>query len=507
MTQPGNPWILDLSPPGIPMQKSGSLFIGVSFRYPPLGVNGFGTNGREETMRNIKPTLMPLNLPIALPIQAMHIDSVRHINTHTTNANVELASIQHSHVCVWFILVFRWLVDATLYNPDQWADLFAQAGAQYVVLTSKHHEGYTLWDSREAVPATWNWNVMDVGPRRDLFGMLATAVRTVTSPHTAQTLKFGAYHSLFEWFHPAYLRDKSNNFSTSQFVDSKTLPELYDLVEKYQIEVVWSDGDWEAPADYWKSTEFLAWLATNSTVKDTVVWNDRWGKETRCQHGSFWNCNDRFQPNTIMDHYFEACMTLDKQSWGVNRKSTATDYLSVKELLLTLVQTISRNGNLLINVGPSADGTINPIMVDRLLDMGKWLSINGEAVYNTRSWANCTEPEGSSLYYTRSPDTSISTLYVFVTEWNPLITLRCISEAKIVRMLGIPSEGPHPVIMSDYDDDGAVTIRLPTLTPDIIPCQHVWVLAIEGYQQTNTSQSSSSKTPPTSRFRTVDESS
>ncbi len=97
---------------------------------------------------------------------------------------------------------------------------------------------------------------------------------------------------------------------------------------------------------------------------------------------------DQDQPNATMDHYFEACMTLDKYSWGANRKSSAKDYLTMKELLLTLVQTISRNGNLLINVGPNADGTINPLMVDRLLGMGEWLSVNGEAVYSTRSWSD-----------------------------------------------------------------------------------------------------------------------
>ena len=128
------------------------------------------------------------------------------------------------------------------------------------------------------------------------------------------------------------------------------MPELYELVEKYQVEVIWSDGDWEASPEYWKSKEFLAWLATNSSVKDTVVWNDRWGKGTSCKHGSYVNCRDRYLPNATSHRYFEAAMTLDKDSWGANRRSSAVDYLTTKELLVTLVKTISRNGNLLINV-------------------------------------------------------------------------------------------------------------------------------------------------------------
>jgi len=84
---------------------------------------------------------------------------------------------------------------AEFYNATQWAELFANAGAQYVVLTSKHHEGFCMWNST-SIPTTWNWNVMDVGPKRDVLGELAHAVKDSTSPHTNRTLKFGIYHSL-----------------------------------------------------------------------------------------------------------------------------------------------------------------------------------------------------------------------------------------------------------------------------------------------------------------------
>lgn len=338
-----------------------------------------------------------------------------------------------------------------------------------------------MWNSKD-VPATWNWNVMDTGPRRDVFGDLAKAVRQVTSPQTSEVLKFGAYHSLFEWFHPAFLEDQANNFTTSTFVDMKTMPELYDLIEKYQVEVIWSDGDWNAPDTYWKSKEFLAWLATNSSVKDTVVWNDRWGKGTSCHHGSFWNCRDRYQPNETMGHYFESCMTLDKHSWGANRKSASIDYLTLHEILKTLIQTISHNGNLLLNVGPSADGTINPLMQDRLLEMGKWLTVNGEAVYNTRSWSKeCTEPgKDPTIYYTQSVNGN--ELYVFVLKWEPVVHLTCVHSASaVVRMLGVPTNSslPQPKIVET--DGSGISIEMPLLTPDMVPCQHAWVLVLQGY--------------------------
>jgi alpha-L-fucosidase len=84
---------------------------------------------------------------------------------------------------------------ADLYNATEWSDIFADSGAQYVVLTSKHHEGYCMWNSTK-IPATWNWNVMDVGPHRDVLGELASAVKAARSPHTSKNLKFGVYHSM-----------------------------------------------------------------------------------------------------------------------------------------------------------------------------------------------------------------------------------------------------------------------------------------------------------------------
>lgn len=98
---------------------------------------------------------------------------------------------------------------AEFFDPQQWASLFNASGAKYVVLTSKHHEGYTLWPSANS----WNWNAYDVGPHRDLVGDLADAIRKNTS------LRFGLYHSLYEWFNPLYLSDKNQSFHKQDFVN------------------------------------------------------------------------------------------------------------------------------------------------------------------------------------------------------------------------------------------------------------------------------------------------
>lgn len=240
-------------------------------------------------------------------------------------------------------------------------------------MTSKHHEGYTLWPSR----FSFSWNAEDVGPHRDVLGDLAAAIRNQTD------IKFGLYHSLYEWFNPLWLSDTNSNHTTDEFVRFKTLPELYELVNKYEPEVVWSDGEWEAPDTYWKSKEFIAWLYNESPVKDTVVTNDRWGHDTLCKHGGYYTCADRYNPGVLQPHKWENCLTLDKESWGYRRNTQIEDYLTPSELMTTIVETVSCGGNVLVNVGPTREGIIPAIQEERLLQMGEWLDINGDAIYNS----------------------------------------------------------------------------------------------------------------------------
>ncbi|KAK5618599.1 Tissue alpha-L-fucosidase [Crenichthys baileyi] len=205
---------------------------------------------------------------------------------------------------------------AQFFNPEEWADIFKTSGAKYVVLTAKHHEGFTNWAS----PYSWNWNSVDTGPNRDLVGDLGDAVRN-------RSLHYGLYNSLYEWFNPLYLDDKKNGFKTQRFVMTKLLPELYNMVVRYRPEVIWSDGDWEAPDTYWNSTQFLTWLYNDSPVKDTVVTNDRWGAGCACKHGGFYNCEDKYTPGQLPKHKWEKCTSVDTLSWGYRRN------MKLKELM------------------------------------------------------------------------------------------------------------------------------------------------------------------------------
>ncbi|XP_011498250.1 PREDICTED: alpha-L-fucosidase-like [Ceratosolen solmsi marchali] len=294
---------------------------------------------------------------------------------------------------------------AEFYNASEWVDLFEASGARYVVLTSKHHEGYTLWPSKYS----FGWNAKDIGPHRDLIGELHTAIQNSTS------LRFGLYYSLFEWFNPLWKYDKENLFATNLFVTNKVNPELHEIVETYKPAILWSDGDAEAPDTYWQSKEFLVWLYNESPVKESVVTNDRWGIGTACKHGGYYTCTDRYNPDTLQEHKWENCMTIDRKSWGYRRNADLKDYLSLDELIKELVISVSRGGNLLMNVGPSKDGTIAPIFEERLRGIGQWLKANGEAIYKSKPWKVQNDTLSEGVWYTVGENDN--NLYAIVLSW------------------------------------------------------------------------------------------
>ncbi|XP_064478248.1 alpha-L-fucosidase-like [Ornithodoros turicata] len=355
---------------------------------------------------------------------------------------------------------------AEFFDPGQWADIFAGAGARYVVLTSKHHEGYTLWPSK----VSWNWNSMDVGPKRDLVGDLADAIRAKTDIH------FGVYHSLLEWFNPLYLQDKENKWKTRIFPHAKTMVELHELVEKYKPDIVWSDGDWEAVDTYWNSTGFLAWLYNDSPVRDRVVVNDRWGSNTPCKHGDFYDCKDRYDPGVLQKHKWESCITIDKKSWGYRRDATLQEYLTIEELLEEVVKTISCYGNILINVGPTKDGLIAPVFQERLSQLGSWLKVNGEGLYASKPWKYQNDSYTPGVWYTQKD----GNVYAYVLQWpkGNVLALESLQldAGSRVTLLGCD----HCDLDWAKRQEGGVIVKFPALTPDAMPSQWAWTLKIQG---------------------------
>jgi len=261
---------------------------------------------------------------------------------------------------------------AQLFDPEHWADVFQRSGAKYVALTSKHHEGFAMWPSKEA-SKTWGrpWNAMEIGPQRDLVGELSDAVR-------AKGLKAGIYYSLYEWYNPLWLTDKP------RYVAEHMTPQFKDVVTRYKPSIIFSDGEWDLTSAEWHSAELLAWLYNESPVKDEVVVDDRWGKDTRHKHGGYWTTE--YTPGMAdMSHPWEESRGMGF-SYGYNRAERIEHYHTGRELVVLLTDIVSRGGNLLLDIGPAADGTIPVIMEERLLQIGSWLKVNGEAIYGTRPW-------------------------------------------------------------------------------------------------------------------------
>ena len=308
---------------------------------------------------------------------------------------------------------------AEMYDPAAWADVFERAGARYVVLTSKHHDGFCLWPSQES----WNWNAVDVGPHRDVAGDLVEAVR-------AEGLKMGFYYSLYEWKNPLYLSDPD------AYVETHMLPQMKDLVTRYEPDVFWTDGEWDHPSERWRATEFLAWLFNESPVRDTVAVNDRWGKETRGKHGGYYTTEYGLvhadEAAEVIPHPWEECRGIG-YSFGYNRAETLADYSTPEELITLLVDTVARGGNLLLDIGPTADGRIPVIMEERLLQMGEWLETNGEAIYGTRKWREYAE--GDTIRYTAKDDVVYATVLGWPGKTVTLKTPRS-SGATTVELLG-----------------------------------------------------------------------
>lgn len=345
---------------------------------------------------------------------------------------------------------------AELFDAGRWADIIAASGARYAVLTSKHHEGFALWPSAQSV----NWNSVDIGPHRDICGELTEAIR-------AKGLRMGFYYSLYEWNHPDYLHD------VDRYVDEHMLPQLKDLTLRYSPDVIWADGEWEQPSRVWKSEDFLAWLFNESPVRDEVVVNDRWGAETRGVHGSFYTTEYGLVHDAVSDevfqHPWEECRGI-AGSFGFNRNENLADYSTSEELVHLLVDKVSKGGNLLLNIGPTADGRIPVIMQERLKDMGDWLQVNGEAIYGTCRWeAQPKLVEGR--YFTRKGQD----LYVILTRWNEQpLTLEGIGTPRDVSMLGTDRR------IEWRTKQGRLTLVPPRLGLNEAPCRHAWVFRLSG---------------------------
>jgi len=294
-----------------------------------------------------------------------------------------------------FIPMFK----AEKFDPSAWAALFKDSGAQYVVLTAKHGDEFALWPSKFT-----HRNAVEAGPHRDLAGDLTKAVRQAG-------LKMGFYHNTtYTFYDPRYPgRDWVDYMNNS----------IKELVDLYHPSILWGDVDngpirdvkgRPLPADYWGSKQVLAYYYNHSPEPDEVVANDRWGVDTDGKFLGDFSTPERTRMTSILKDKWETCDSLDPNSWGYSRNLKEGDYMTPNQVVDYLVDVVSKNGNLLINIGPRADGTIPEVMQNVLRQVGAWMRVNGEAIYGSRYWENYHDGD---VRFTRKGNT----LYAIALEW------------------------------------------------------------------------------------------
>jgi alpha-L-fucosidase len=337
------------------------------------------------------------------------------------------------------------------WDPNEWADLFASVGARYVVFTAKHHDGFLLWPSSYPNP-----HRPDYRSERDLVGELARAVST-------RGLRLGLYYSSgLDWtFNDRTILDISD---IPQAIPDDEVYRTYvkrhwmELIDRYEPAILWSDIAYPPSGNV---NELFAYYYNR--IPDGVV-NDRFNQSfeftaaglVKDNHYDF-QTFEYLTPTDIIEHKWEMTRGFG-YSFGYNRNEGPEHYLSTEQLVHLLVDVVSKNGNLLLNVGPMADGTIPPKQRERLLELGRWLQRYGEAIFATRPWVrfgSVTE-DGVEVRFT----TKESSLYVILlgSPHGCQVRLRGFLAAPNTSIVLLPSA--QPLTFSQEAD--SVVIQIPS---------------------------------------------
>ncbi|MBX7258674.1 MAG: alpha-L-fucosidase, partial [Candidatus Hydrogenedentes bacterium] len=265
------------------------------------------------------------------------------------------------------------------FDAAKWMETAKAAGAKYVVLTSKHHDGYALFDTKLST-----YDSVDMTPKTDY-------VRAFLEAAHAAGLKAGLYYSILDWHEPGYYAD------LPKFVDNFLFPQVRELCTNYgPLDCIWFDGEWDYPASTWKAPELVGMIRE---LQPTALVNDRIGLNERgvTKLSDFYTREQPSEMNVAMGferekpYPWEACMTIGDY-WQYSLKDK--NYKSVKELVGILVDVVSRGGNLLLNVGPNPDGVIPDVLVERMKGIGEWMAVNGEGIYDTTGSPFASLPVG-----------------------------------------------------------------------------------------------------------------
>jgi alpha-L-fucosidase len=342
------------------------------------------------------------------------------------------------------------------YDPKAWATLAREAGMKYVVITSKHHDGFALWDSKVS-----QWDIADATPYgKDLLTPLARAAR-------GEGLRFGLYYSQAQdWTHPGGAKaglkdgegwDEAHKGSFDAYLKDIAVPQVGEILTQFKPDILW----WDTPVlmNKERADPFLPLVARHPAI----ITNNRLGGPYR---GDTDTPEQHIPATGIPGRDWEVCMTMN-DTWGF--KSYDHNWKSTEDLLQKLSDIVSKGGNFLLNVGPTAEGEIPQPSIERLKEVGRWMKVNGEAIYGTTAspfsrlpWGRCTtklKADGATLY-----------LHVFDWPTNGRLVVPGLkSKVKTARLLAARNR-----LEVEAGADGVVLT-----VPDKAPDPHVSVIRLE----------------------------
>jgi alpha-L-fucosidase len=354
----------------------------------------------------------------------------------------------HIPLAVYERLVARF--NPTAFDADRWVGLAKDAGMRYVTITTKHHDGFALFDSRLT-----DFCIRSTPFRRDIMREMAEACRR-------QGLRQCWYHSIMDWHHPDYLPRRDweteargvTGARYTRFVEYLH-GQVTELLTNYgDIGVMWFDGNWE---ESWTHEMGRALYAKCRALQPAVIVNNRvegWSPLPIADRlGDFRTPEQEVPATGLPGVDWESCITMNR-NWGYN--SHDHDFKSAAQLIRLLVETASKGGNLLLNVGPRADGTFPEESVERLQAIGRWMAVNGSAIHGTAASPFANAPFRATAKPNR--------LHLLLNDWptGPLVVPGLHTPVRSAYLLADPQRAP----LATAGVMAGVTVTLPANAPD-----------------------------------------
>jgi len=343
------------------------------------------------------------------------------------------------------------------YNPSCWADLIKESGAKYAVITSKHHDGVALWDTDFS-----DLNVVDKTPAG------SDLIKPFVEELQKRDIKTGIYYSLLDWSHPDYpnktreiKRYEDDSLRWAKFTKFNH-GQIREILDYFNPDLIWFDGDWEQSAEKWRAKEIREMILKNNP--GTII-NSR----LQC-YGDYATPEQGVPVHKPKDRYWELCMTMN-DSWGYQPNDK--NYKTANQIIRIFIDCISLGGNLLLDIGPKADGTIPEEQVKILKELGRWTGKHKDAIYKTCAGI-------SKDYYfgptTLSSDSTVLYLFVEHIPGGPLVIKGLKNEVNRIWVVGNGTKLSWNIKMKPYWSQKPGLLYI--IVPEEVLDEQVTVIAV-----------------------------